>query len=174
MSAIWFQKTEFARLVGEGVAIDTELSICELPRVAAAALPGSGPFQVRFEFKTSQNNIVLVDGALSGQLKLRCQRCLDEMDVEIDSSLRLALLVHENQLELIPEDYEPLTIPAGEVRIVDLIEDEILLALPIAAKHTKDDCGTLNENVKSLRASTEPEKTAPFAGLAEMMRVRAD
>ena len=172
MSAIWFQNTEIARLVGESVAV--ELSIGELPRVAAAVLPGSGPVHVRFEFQSARNSIVLFDGETRGRLKLRCQRCLDELDVDIDSIVRLALLVDETQSELIPDEYEPLTISGGEVRVMDLIEDEILLMLPIAAKHAKDQCGPLKNSLESLRGSAEPEMTAPFANLAEMMRDGTD
>ena len=170
MSAIWFQKTDVARLVAKSVAIETEFSISELPRVSEAVLADSGPVQADFEFKNAQKGIVLADGALSGSVKLRCQRCLDQMDVALDSRLRLALLVNENQLEFVPADYEPLMIADGAIRLVDLIEDEILLLLPIAAKHNENDCGPLNENLKSLHEPAKAETTAPFANLAEMMR----
>lgn len=174
MSAFWFQKTDLAWLAGEKRAIDTELSSAELPRVAKAVLPGSGPFHVQFAFEAAQQGIILVKGHITGQLSVRCQRCLDDLVIQVDSHPRLALLFKEQQRELLTGDYEPITVPSGEVRVADLIEDEILLTLPIAPKHAIDDCGPLNENVTKLERSGATGKAAPFADLAKMMRDQTD
>lgn len=174
MSAFWFQMTDFARLAGEGFAIDTSLSVDELPRVAEAVLSGSGPFHVQFGFEAAQKGIVLADGQISGQLKLRCERCLDELTVDVESHPRLALLKKAQLKEQVAEGYEPLVFADGEVRIADLIEDEILLTLPIAAKHVNDDCVSLDKNLKAIRQSGEAETVTPFAGLAKMMRDQTD
>ncbi|MDH3645406.1 MAG: YceD family protein [Gammaproteobacteria bacterium] len=171
MSAIWLQKTSIDRLGGAGVAIDTEVSISELPRVAAAVLHDTRPIRLRIRAQESDRGIVLIDGDLQAMLVLTCQRCLDEMSVGIDSSLRLALLSQPIEEDLIPAGYEPLVIPAGKVRLADLVEDEILLELPIAPRHADQDCGPLKENVKALKGSaSKTETTTPFAGLADMMR----
>ena len=171
MSAIWLQKTDLGRLAGAGLVIDTTLSISELPRAAAAVLRNDETVQLRMNLQEADHGITLLDAGIQTTLKLTCQRCLDEMPVRIDSELRLALLSKKTQEGLIPVGYEPLLIPGGEIRVADLIEDEILLGLPISPRHDDKDCGPLREDLQTLQESAaDTDTTTPFAGLADMMR----
>jgi len=171
MSAIWLEKTDIANLVGAGVAVDAELSISELPRVAVAVLPESGPIRAGFSFEKTDSGIVLMNGELHGSVELTCQRCLERIRIEIDDQLRLALLASEMDESKVPQGYELLIIPGGELRLADLIEDEVLLELPLSARHPDGDCGSLGRNLNELKEPAA-EMTTPFAGLADMLRDR--
>jgi len=100
-----------------------------------------------------------------GTLQLRCQRCLDTMPyaVQADATLVLAATLAEIHAE--PADaYAADRVVAGkEMPVRDLVEDELILALPYAPRHQS--C--------SARASQDAaEKTLPFAGLRGLMRSR--
>ena len=95
---------------------------------------------------------------VAGELQFVCQRCLGalEFPLHIDVSLQLAT----TQAEL---DAEPLTaegperIVAGrEMPVRDLVEDELLLAIPLVLRH--DRCADGGPQVLN-------EKRSPFAGL---------
>lgn len=105
---------------------------------------------------------------VNGRLRLHCQRCLAEVgfDCAIDSRL---LLVPPGASwpdeELESDDYD--AIPANrELSVASLVEDEILLALPLVPRHA--DCLT----PLSMAGATAEEKSepSPFAALAGLKK----
>ena len=98
---------------------------------------------------------------VSGNLKLLCQRCLEPMDypLQIDSSM---LLVSEAQALLDEGDPEaPDCMPIQrDMQVVALVEDEILLALPMAPHHAEEVCKG--------RPAADTGKLHPFAALARL------
>ncbi|MDR3087644.1 MAG: YceD family protein [Azoarcus sp.] len=102
-----------------------------------------------------------LDLGVTGRLTLLCQRCLGELEWELvlDAALRpvrTGQTLPEDELE--NDEVDAIEFD-GEVDVLSLIEDEIILALPIAPRHA--DCGILR-----------PEQAAggadfsPFAALA--------
>lgn len=82
---------------------------------------------------------------LKGQLNLKCQRCLNAMPYDIDINAQFVVLPN---MKSSPQDFESdgddfgeydiETIPADEhMQVLDLIEDELLLTLPLAPMHTE-------------------------------------
>lgn len=74
---------------------------------------------------------------VSGRLDMQCQRCLNDVSVECVVDSRLLLVPDgaawpEDELET--DEYDAL--PASrELSVLDLVEEEVLLALPIAPCH---------------------------------------
>jgi len=100
-----------------------------------------------------------------GTLQLRCQRCLDTMPYEVQADATLVLAATLAEIHAEPADaYAADRVVAGkEMPVRDLVEDELILALPYAPRH--ESC--------SARASQDAaEKTLPFAGLRGLMRSR--
>ena len=78
---------------------------------------------------------------VQGQVEMTCQRCLGAMQhtVEIDRVVYLAR--SEVEMERLDEMPESDAILVGErLDLVDLVEDEVLLGLPLAAMHDAGQC----------------------------------
>ena len=76
-----------------------------------------------------------------GQVELMCQRCLSGMQhaVAIDRMVYLART--ETEMERLDEMPDSDSILVGEsLNLVDLVEDEVLLGLPLAPMHAKGQC----------------------------------
>ena len=103
---------------------------------------------------------------VQGELHLTCQRCLGalEFPLRIETSLRLATTQQEADAEPL-EAEGPESIVAGkEMPVQALVEDEVLLAIPIAPRH--EDCaGTAREEA----AHAQGTRQTPFAGLRGLM-----
>ncbi len=98
-----------------------------------------------------------------GTLPLRCQRCLESMpfEVQTDETLVLAATLAEIHAEP-PDAYGPDRVVAGrEMALRELIEDELILAVPYAPRH---------ESCTAAPATDAAEKTSPFAGLRGLLR----
>jgi uncharacterized protein len=78
---------------------------------------------------------------IDGEVEMTCQRCLGEMThaVRIERTLHLAR--NETELERLDALPDSDAILAGEaVDLVALVEDEVLLSLPLAAMHVEGEC----------------------------------
>jgi uncharacterized protein len=98
-----------------------------------------------------------------GTLQLRCQRCLEAMPFEVHADETLVLAQTLAEIHAEPADaHAPDRVVGGkEMPVRDLIEDELILALPYAPRH------------ESCVARPSPDaanhKTSPFAGLRGLM-----
>ncbi|MEY4677211.1 MAG: hypothetical protein RLZZ470_1718 [Pseudomonadota bacterium] len=153
----------FTQLNGE-LSVATPLAA--LPRVLEVCLEPakSGPSLCQWVLRGETRRLGGVEQAwmhLSAQLTLRqtCQRCLEAMDlaVQVDSWFRL---VADEATALAEDDEseEDLLVMAPDMDALALLEDEILLALPLVPRH--DACHA------PLSAALEDDLPHPFAALA--------
>jgi len=97
------------------------------------------------------------------RLELRCQRCLEGLPFEVQADEVLVLAGTQAEIDAEPADVHAAdrVVAAKEMSVRELVEDELILALPYAPRHA----------VCSARASTDAaEKVSPFAGLRGLMR----
>lgn len=99
---------------------------------------------------------------VSGMLQLRCQRCLEAMAFEVDSDETLVLAGSLAEIHAEPADAHAAdrVVAGREMPVRDLVEDELILAVPYAPRH--ESCTT--------RPSPDAEaKPSPFAGLRGLL-----
>lgn len=107
------------------------------------------------------NKVAYLHLKVQGYVVLTCQRCLQPFEHEIKVDTHYVLVRDESEMpapeeEGDDEDYLPIQ---AEMHVLDLIEGEVLLALPIAPKHEEGAC--INEN--NIETYKKPN---PFAKLA--------
>ena len=95
---------------------------------------------------------------VDGALQLTCQRCLGALEFPLRFEVALRLAATQEEMDAEPLDAEgPESIVAGkDMRVQGLVEDEVLLAMPIAPRH---------ETCAGNLADAESRKQTPFAGL---------
>jgi uncharacterized protein len=115
----------------------------------------------------------VVLGSVCAVLPLECQRCLGVVEHRVEAPIRLVLTDGPDLMQDPPEPYEALPVMDGLVRPAVLIEDELLLALPLIPMHASGLCRT--DQASQARAArggggASPEVAAerpnPFAVLA--------
>jgi uncharacterized protein len=124
------------------------LAISDMPRVAeeaSAINPGDGfEWQMDTHFKDSPGSEPrqILELALKGRLHLVCQRCLQDCAVDLDEKRRFVLLATEAEADDFPmedEEQEPL-VASQHFNLLETIEDEVLLSLPLIPKHPEGFC----------------------------------
>ena len=100
---------------------------------------------------------------VDGTLSLRCPRCLEPMPFEVHTDETLVLAATLAEIHAEPADaHAPDRVVAGkEMALRELIEDELILAVPYAPRH---------ESCLAAGAADSVEKVSPFAGLRGLMR----
>lgn len=98
---------------------------------------------------------------IKGKIIVQCQRCLDKLDHEIDIDTLLILARNASELELYDADNTiDAVLALHELDIGALIEDEIILSLPISPRHQKGECNT---DIQSILK--REHKESPFSSL---------
>jgi uncharacterized protein len=102
---------------------------------------------------------------------MQCQNCLEAVTLPVTASIQLGIITTLEQADRLPTGYEPLLIEDEKVVLKDLIEDELLLAIPLFPKH-QHNCAKLEDYAVDLLAEEKPvEETKPenpFAVLAKL------
>lgn len=95
---------------------------------------------------------------LEGELQLVCQRCLGALAFALRIEVSLQLAATQAEMDAEPLEAEgPERIVAGrKMPVRDLIEDELLLAIPLAPRHERCAGGAADGPIES---------RSPFAGL---------
>ena len=154
------------RLSRGGAEVDFDIPITALPRLASrAGIGGNARGTVRFG---RQSGAAVADLSLGGAASLQCQRCMQAMEVPLRSTVRVALIASAVEADALPEEIEPMLVPDGHVSVADLVEEELLLALPIVALHEAGECPA-RAAADTREARDEPASQRPFARLDELL-----
>ena len=153
--------------------LEGEIPLTQMKRLMPLLASDSGSIHVSLEFGIDSMDVVNLVGEVQADLALICQRCLEPMDWPMQLNLALAFLRPNEDEAGIPGPYEPYVVDALPVRLTDMIEDEIILALPSIPRHelaqcpasewVQDDKPTAKEN-----AAAEKQRDNPFSVLAEL------
>lgn len=148
----------FAR---EGRVLEGALPVSGLERLHDLLVEVDGDVNFRLSGFKGERGELLLQLEVTGLLPLACQRCLEAVPFELDVDSLLEIVpegadMSQDELEDDTRDFLPL---AGELDVAELVEDEILLALPVAPRHEK--CGLPGE-------AGAGERVNPFAALAAL------
>lgn len=149
------------------------LALAEMSRLGEALQDTEGEVTVSLEFGTDNEGIRFMRGRIQAEVGLECQRCLETMRYPINSEFALAMVRSETEAEALPSHYEPLLVEGDPLFLRDIIEDELLLALPIVAMHAPEECSVdtspgraAGETHKDTGVATVKEN--PFSVLADL------
>jgi uncharacterized protein len=115
-----------------------------------------------------ESGLVVAALEVSGAVELVCQRCLRSMPWKIDGSALVALIANESQVDRVPEQLEPMLAPGGKVSLRDLVEEEVMLSLPIVALH--EEAIACNPLVAVAEDDEDRNVQRPFEQLGELLK----
>ena len=72
-----------------------------------------------------------IEGRITGTLQLECRVCSEPFAWPLDAPVKLALAMSEEQEEKLMADGEPLLVRDDSLMLHEIVEDEVLLALPM-------------------------------------------
>ena len=149
------------------------LAVKSLPRLVSALAADSGIVSVELQAEPEVGGRIVVTGRIHAPLVMTCQRCLESVTLEVEAEPRLAWVKSDAEMEALSPEYDPLLSTDGRVAVAGLVEDELLLALPLAPRHADGACGkTRKPTTRSAPAVEEENRKNPFADLAKLKRGR--
>ena len=141
-----------------------QLDVEKLSRLCELLASDQGGITLKFEFKNSDFEVPMITGEIQTSLQIECQRCLQAMETELGFDFKLLVdaaddIVRESSLDTIySED--------GNIDIFEVVEDEIILALPLVSMHPHDTC---NAHWQAADNNQEPVvRENPFSVLKDL------
>ena len=161
-----------------GRQISGEVPVAEMPRLLDTLETPQGTLQYTVHGGTDTQGNPMLDISITGSCRLRCQRCLGAMEHAVRLNTRL-LLRDQASLDALDDD-----VAGGEeeefdsiladahLDVLNLLEEEILLSLPIAPRHELGACQVADGGNKPLRQAQDrhEEERNPFTVLAKLKR----
>lgn len=153
---------KFAR---EGGRLEGEIPLSDMPRLQDVVASAAGSIRYRVQGAIDAKRRPVIDVAVEGELALVCQRCLDPIAHILQRTSRFVLVDEEGELpDVGDEDPDTESIPIDALAdIEDVVEQEVLLGLPIAPMHAEGACGSEHRD-------TSKDRPSPFAVLATLKR----
>ncbi|MBX6419627.1 MAG: DUF177 domain-containing protein [Nevskia sp.] len=110
------------------------LPVAEMTRLAGCLAAASGAADAWFALRRDAQGAFWLEGEIRGVLPLLCQRCLEIFDWRFALDTALRLVGSEAEERRLLHDCEPYLVTDDELRLRELAEDELLLALPLAPR----------------------------------------
>lgn len=138
------------RLADNQKTLAGTLALRKMPRLLTAIPVQDSDVEVKVDmaFDRDENGLITIYlKIIDATLILECQRSLDHYPQNFDIATTLSPIQHDSEAARVEDSgYEPLLLEEDTtLSVVKMVEDELLLALPIVPKKSNNDC-TLTNN----------------------------
>ncbi|KPJ95272.1 MAG: hypothetical protein AMJ55_04225 [Gammaproteobacteria bacterium SG8_15] len=151
-----------------------ELPIARMSRLVSMLLSDAGEVHVNLIFGVDEIGQANVIGDVKTSVTMQCQRCMESMEVEVSSEVSLAFVRTEKQAQGLPSYYDPLIVEE-ETSLSELVEDEIILALPAVPLHEPEQCTVQEQYTSNTQSAADDSQSSdmsqqqnPFAILEKL------
>lgn len=149
--------------------------LSELKRLTQSLTAVQGDVDVNVETGKDQQGLNFLKGEAQVKVATVCQRCSEDMTLDLTASFAYSPVkpgAQDDEDNQLPDWYDAIEINEfGEVDLRKLIEDELILCLPIIPSHEAQDCpATGREMTWGEIEEVEEEKPNPFAVLEQLKR----
>ena len=145
---------------------DGVITIKQLKRLVEVTEGVNDDVEVKLSFDVDPQGLKILQAKAKANVNLVCQRCWGVFSHCCEIEFIYSPVFNEDQVGILPDAYEPAFVDEnGEVNLVHLIEDELIVALPQVAMHDEIDCKINPEGMVFGEIPLVDERPNPFAVL---------
>ena len=155
----------------QGVVLSGQFAVSELLRLSPLLATDKGEMYADLSFGVDDQGVRYLSGQVSGQVSMVCQRCLEAAPQDLAVAIDLGLAWSDEDAQRLPKSWDPWIVGEGAVDLYQVLEDELILGLPIVAYH--DYMCIPASHYSSGESELEPvvpegEQANPFQVLAQL------
>ncbi|AXA24110.1 MULTISPECIES: YceD family protein [Pseudomonas] len=158
------------KLADRGVTLQGSLQLADLERLCDPLSDNVGTVQAKFDFERDEQHVVVIHSDLNVEVKMVCQRCLELVTLPIHSECTYAVVKEGANTQSLPKGYDVLELGEDPLDLQALIEEELLLALPIVPAHHPEECQQPAGADEPESSKDEVSRSNPFSVLAQLKR----
>lgn len=122
------QRVSASNALERGERFAGDLDSGMLPRLGELA-PASMRADLSLRVDAARRN--WLEGRIVGRLRLTCQKCMEPFSWKLDTSLAVVLAASEDEEASLMADCDPVLVSDDRLMLYEIVEDEVLLALPM-------------------------------------------
>jgi uncharacterized protein len=140
------------------------IEVSDLARLSEFLLSDQAIIEVEFSIRQSDYGTPIVQGRLETNLTVECQRCLEAMEMPLQIDFKLLVDADDDMIAV--SSLDTVYSEEGTISIFEVVEDEIILGLPLVIMHEDVAC---NEFWQTQEQDPEQAtKENPFSVLAKL------
>ncbi|GAA6133526.1 23S rRNA accumulation protein YceD [Oceaniserpentilla sp. 4NH20-0058] len=147
------------------------IAVSKLDRLQDFLQDDSGEAQVEIQFGHDEQGTALLRGKSHANVRMTCQRCMNPVEVALVTDFELGIVFSDEQAKHLDKQYEPVIAEHESLELLPVIEDELILSLPMYAYHKE--CGD-HELVDTPKEVEKPVETQapnnPFSVLEQLKK----
>jgi len=161
--------------------INSSIPLGKLLRLSEYLDDQSGQAEVCLSFDRDASGCCCLTGTVSASVNMVCQRCLDVTKVELASALDIKIAGTEKEAQRIAESsadplekLEVVVCDDGEFDLLSIVEDELIMSLPIVAVHDNEQCNAALNSLQNSAENPEPDRQGNIKGLDVLEKLRQE
>jgi uncharacterized protein len=151
-------------------SFNATLPLAQLTRLVEALAAPEGVVAYDIEFGRDDLGSAFLAIRAQTEVTLVCQRTLGPFAMPLAIDTRLGLITREEDEAGLPPGYEPLLLESAELRPAQVIEDELLLALPLIPVKPGLEESDLIWSTDPEQVQVQEERPNPFAALSSLKK----
>ncbi len=148
--------------------------IKQLDRLLHSLVNQDGEIEAIVDCDIDRQGIRFLRIHINAHLELQCQRCMEPLTYKVDADFLSGLVKTEDEAKELPDAYEPVLAEDGMVVLHDIVEDELIVGLPIIPMHDPKDCKIKSPTVTIVGSEQEQERGDNPFKVIEFLRVKRD
>lgn len=150
-------------LARDGVLLEGSLPLSRFARAAECLCDSDREVKVRLQFQEGPRDSIVIMGSLSTRVAMECQYCLERVEVDLQAAVDVVASESDERVQELSDTCEAMLLSGDRVPLVSLIEDDLILSLPMVPRHGAGEC------IEKLGYRSEEEVADhPFAALAKL------
>ena len=160
------ERVNHRKMVSDRTLLQCSIALNRFSRLVQLLESNQGNVQTRLEFKKIEKQALIV-GEASVEVSLICQACMKMLKYPMEIGFQQILVNSNLALSQLDQGQDGLIVEGELVELVDLIEDELIISLPMVSRHGEAEC---ESEVELHKTSDEDVRDThrPFAALSRM------
>lgn len=159
-----------------GTRYEGYIALAHLKRLNENCVSDEGDVDVVLETGFDPQGLAFLKGQAKTTVTVICQRCNENMSIDLTADFAYSPVSAgfvEDEENPLPERYDPIIVNEfGEISLREVIEDELILDIPLIPKHDLKDCKVSDVDMSwgEIEEEVVDEKPNPFAVLKQLKR----
>jgi|TARA_B100000315_G_scaffold257212_1_gene305264 uncharacterized protein len=134
------ERVDPRQLASDNVVLKGDIPLSNFARLTDYLCDHSGVVRIELQFHQGKRHTLVIIGSVTAKLTMQCQYCLDPVEVDVNTELDLVLVDNDGGTGALDEGVDAVLAQGEQIELVAIVEDDLILGLPMVAKHGSGDC----------------------------------
>ena len=128
------------KAAARGVTVKGAVAVAQMARLRDILASDRGSAEVLIAFSQDEEKRCIARISVQAELELNCQRCLESMSSRVSAEHTLGIVGDDELAGQLPRHLEPWVVQGERADLWALVEDELMLGMPIVSLHETEQC----------------------------------